>query len=208
MNIPESVPLNVEGQYCITCSSASVTKVTQDDKIYYRCEKCGVLNERSLVIDNKIVWWVDDNRRYWHESVGIIVVNEEKKILCLMRRIFPFALAIPAGHLDSGEQSEFAAHRELQEEVNLNPKITLEHLGDFDIVGDSCSRGSDDHRWHLYRYRLTSEAADIMLNDEATEVYWLSISEICNSTKLVTYPLKYIVEKFGEKLVTLSIDTN
>lgn len=192
----------MEGQYCITCSAASVHKIIKDDKVYYVCKKCGALNERSLVVDNKIVWWVDDDRRYWHESVGVIVVNREKKILCIMRRIFPFALAIPAGHLDTGERPEFAASRELQEEVNLHPKTTLKHLGDFDISGDSCRRGSDDHRWHLYRYRLPNETVDTALNDEAAEAYWLSLSEIRNSTKSVAYPLKYIVEKFGERLLS------
>jgi 8-oxo-dGTP pyrophosphatase MutT (NUDIX family) len=198
MKIPESIPLDREGQYCIACFKGPIERVHKDNLTFYQCDACGKLSERSIMIDDKIIWWVDAGGTYWHESVGVVVVNKERKILCMLRQIFPFAYTIPAGHLDKGENPMQAAARELVEETGVTVQGPLEHLGDFDIPGDSCWRGCDDHKWHLYRYLLKGEAK-IILDDEASEAHWLSIEEI-KALDAVTYPLKVIIEKFGLSL--------
>lgn len=120
MQIPANVSLKNEGQYCIHCFSRKVERVFQDGLTYYHCRACGKTAERSLVIDKSVVWWIDKKtNEYWHESVGVFVFNSQKKALFFERVIYPFALAIPAGHLDTGEIAEIAVKRELKEETGI-----------------------------------------------------------------------------------------
>lgn len=189
----------MEGQYCISCFKGPVERILNDGRTSYICRSCGRTEDRSLVIDNGITWWMTADRTYWHESVGVVVVNKENKILCMLRQIFPFASALPAGHLDMDEEPEHAARRELEEETGIVAKGALEHLGDFDIPGDACRRGSDDHVWHLYRYRLPDDVK-IALSDEASGAEWFTLSEL-QSLDNATYPLSVIIRKFNRSLI-------
>lgn len=199
MKIPNSVPLDREGQYCIKCFSGPIKRVPKGNLTYYQCVACGETSERSLVIDNHIVWWVDKQGIYWHESVGVVLINEQNKILCLLRQIYPFAYSIPAGHLDVGEKPEVAAKRELKEETGISHIEKFDLIKTFDIPGDSCRRGSDDHRWHLYHGRISS-ATNILLSDEASLANWFSLEGL-GKMKNIAYPLRYIIETFGESLL-------
>ena len=83
MQIPINISLKQEGQYCIYCFSQKVERIYKNRLTYYHCKSCNKTAERSLVIDNNIVWWVDkQTNEYWHESVGVFVFNSENnKIL-------------------------------------------------------------------------------------------------------------------------------
>ncbi len=124
---------------------------------------CGQKNERALVIDDAIEFWLDGDQNYWHESVGALVIDE-RPIDCIKREVF--------------------------EEIGLNfPKEKFELVSEFDLPGDSRRRGSDHHKWHLYRVVVTKDIK-IVLNDEAKSAIWLSPKEILNlSGEQVTYPL-------------------
>ncbi len=202
MNLKGVIPLEKleeEGRYCIRCFNDGVQKITKKGRLYYQCPTCGTTSERRIVIDNGITWWIDAEGTYWHESVGVIVLNEKSKILCLMRKIYPFALGLPAGHLDRGEEPLNAARRELKEETGLSPASDVHHIATFDMPGDSCSRGSDHHRWHLYRTH-SHNAHVPSLSDEASEAQWLTIAEIQKHGQ-VTYALRYIINNFGLSLL-------
>jgi len=150
------------------------------------------------VIDNKIVWWVDENtREYWHESVGVFVFNSENKALFFERIIYPFAFAVPAGHLDVGENAETAVKRELQEEAGITVNnVTL--FTEEDVVGDKCGRGADNHKWHLYTTEV-KDVAEIKINEEGKRPVWLTLEEALK--KDLVYPVRYFIEKYGEKLI-------
>jgi len=201
MKIPDIIPLNQPGQYCLNCFSPNVKRVFQDNFTYYHCSACNKSLERSLVIDDAITWWIDEENNYWHESVGVLVISGNK-LLTQLRQIYPFAYTIPAGHLDKNELPEAAAKRELYEETGLVVQ-SLEVLKEnFDIAGDSCRRGSDHHRWHLYRVRMKARP-EVRLSDEATQTKWMTLQELKKETRL-TYPLKFFIDTMGEKLFKLT----
>ena len=198
MQIPLNIPLNKEGQYCIHCFSQKVKSIFQDGLTYYQCQSCGKTAERSLVIDNNIIWWTDKKtNEYWHESVGVFIFNLENKALFFERTIYPFAFTIPAGHLDVGETADVAIKRELKEETGIKPdKITL--FLEEDVIGDKCRRGADNHRWHLYVARVKKDQ-NIKINDEGTRPVWLSLNKALK--KELTFPVRYFIEKYGERLL-------
>ena len=179
------------------CFSPGVKRVFRGNLTYYHCSVCDRLLKRSLVIDNAITWWVDGENNYWHESVGVLVIVGNK-LLVQLRQIYPFAYTIPAGHLDKDELSEVAAKRELYEETGIVVQRLEVLEKDFDIIGDSCRRGSDHHRWHLYRVRM-EKRPEVHLSDEAVRTKWMTLQELKSEPRL-TYPLKFFIETIGEGL--------
>ncbi len=151
-----------------------------------------------IVIDPQINWWVDDTtKEYWHESVGVFVFNEKNEALFFERIIYPFAFAIPAGHLDSGEQPRDAVVRELREETGLvADKVML--FSEEDVIGDKCRRGADNHKWHLYVAKIKN-TDQVALNDEGMKPVWLPLDQAM--TRELVYPVRYFIEKYGDKLL-------
>jgi len=193
-------PLPTDGQYhqyCEKCHSESIHRIFEKEKTFYLCEHCGYKSPRLIVIDPKIVWWIDEKtKEYWHESVGIFVFNKSGKALFFERIIYPFALTIPAGHLDIGEDVETAIRRELKEEAGL--KIDVVNLfAEEDVNGDQCRRGADIHKWHLYTAEIAS-VGDIKINDEGIQPVWLSLEEALR--KDLVYPVRHFIEKYGQTL--------
>lgn len=199
MHITKNIPLDEEGQYCIKCLSKNVERVFLNNLTYYYCRLCNKTAERSLVIDNNIVWWIDKNNVYWHESVGVFVFNKDNRALFFERNIYPFAFTIPAGHIDVGEVPEIAARRELKEEAGI--KIDSIHLfSEEDVVGDKCRRGADNHKWHLYTIQMEN-IGEIKINDEGVKPIWCSLEEALQ--KELVYPVRYFIEKYGKKLLKI-----
>jgi 8-oxo-dGTP pyrophosphatase MutT (NUDIX family) len=197
MQIPSEIKRNKEGQYCLNCYSKRIKRIFKQQLTYYYCPSCKMTSERSLVIDNKIEWWVDKNNNYWHESVGVLVIVNGK-LLTLLRQIYPFVYSIPAGHLDKNEEPEIAARRELKEETNISALALKIKKTDFNISGDSCRRGSDDHCWNLYSLKLDS-LPKIIISDEASKIKWMSLEDLKSEYK-ISYPLQFFVNTFGEEL--------
>ena len=201
MKIPPSINRTTEGQYCLHCYSTKVERAFKDGKTYYFCGDCQNTNERSLVIDNSINWWVDNENNYWHESVGVVILNNKNELLAIMRTIYPFAYSLPAGHLEKGEEPLTAAQREVKEEVGINiPKESFKLIQEFQLPGDSCRRGGDHHLWHLYSAKTNHSANAVKLNDEASGFRWFNLDEITSSDD-ITYPLRYIVENLRNKFI-------
>lgn len=197
MLLPRKIPLDRDGQYCMDCFSPQVQRIFRDKLTFYQCASCGKILERSLVIDEKVTWWIDTDALYWHESVGVLVVAENK-LLVMFRQIFPFSFTIPAGHLDKGEIPIAAAKRELEEETGIVVSELAVVKENFDMVGDSCRRGSDHHRWNLYRIKLDM-IPNVVLGDEASEIKWLTFQELKNESRL-TFPLRFFVNTFGQEI--------
>lgn len=197
MKIPENISLDKNGQYCLSCFNETIERFFENDKTYYKCSFCNEVRARSLVIEPDVTAWIDKERTYWHESVGVIIKDDEDRIFCLLRKIYPFAYALPAGHLDNGEDAEDAANREVREEIGVSlPE--LKSLGRFPIRGDECRRGCDDHVWNLF---IASKPQDFTPtpSDEASGWAWMKKEELLDRDDVV-YPLKYILKNFDPSL--------
>ncbi|MCA9348960.1 NUDIX domain-containing protein [Candidatus Saccharibacteria bacterium] len=187
-------------QYCIQCYAESVHKVVDEGKIYYFCASCNKRHDRLIVIDPKIKWWVGEGGEYWHESAGVFIRNHEYKFLFFERVKFPFAITIPAGHVDEGEDPLTAMRREAQEEVGLIVESATKIMSE-DIIGDSCRRGCDAHRWHAYLIVLNQNIDLKMLEEEEGHMpTWLTLDEAIR--KDLTFPVRYIIEHYRDKLLT------
>lgn len=185
-------------QYCFTCHAEAVDRIFKEDKTYYKCSACNQVNERSIVVDPKVKWWVDDTKEYHHESAGIFVIEPSGKVLFFERNIFPFALTVPSGHVDTNEEPLAAAVRELEEEIGIkiNPD-DLQHVATEDIVGDSCRRGADVHRWHAYLLKLKS-IPPIKVKEEGGSPTWLSLDKVGRKNLIV--PVQYIINGYHDVL--------
>lgn len=194
-------------QYCLSCGSQDVHRVFRNQRTYCYCNTCRKELARALVIDPEIVWWKDERTlEYWHESVGVFLHTAAGRILLFERTIFPFALTIPAGHLDRAENPDHAVLRELHEEIGIDPTLLKIRLfSNEDVIGDSCRRGADSHRWHLYTSLVDNEFDEIRLNDEGKKPVWLTIDKAMNLS--LTFATRYFLEKYGSKLLLQNMST-
>lgn len=190
-------------QYCTHCHAETVEREYKDGKTFYYCETCKQRHERSIVIDPAVKWWVADDGEYWHESEGVFIRNPEGKFLFFERLIFPFALTVPSGHVDIGEDALTAAYRETKEEVGLEAKEFIK-IATEDIVGDSCRRGADVHRWHAYLV-LIDKKIDITVKEkeEGQKPAWLTLEEALQ--KDLIYPVEYIINKYQDALTSRNL---
>ncbi|MGB8346588.1 MAG: NUDIX domain-containing protein [Ktedonobacteraceae bacterium] len=87
-----------------------------------------------------------------HTSVGILVWRGNE-LLLIERRKFPYGFAPPAGHVDGDPTFEFAAWRELEEEVGLMAtSFRLVAEGD---RPNRCRRVNGTwHHWKVYRAQV------------------------------------------------------
>lgn len=155
------------------------------------------------MLDPRVVWWVGADGEYWHESAGVFVLNRTGRLLLFERTIYPFALTVPSGHVDTGEEPAAAAGRELKEEVGLTAEtltavtaVTAE-----DIVGDSCRRGSDAHRWHAFACRVDAVEGEVEVLEEGRRPVWLTVGEALQAD--LVPPVRHMLSRYGSRLADL-----
>ena len=71
-------------------------------------------------------------REKFLSSIYLIIKNENEEVLLQRRqgtKLWPGYLALPAGHIDEGENAYDAAIREAREELGI--EITIETAGGF-----------------------------------------------------------------------------
>lgn len=88
-----------------------------------------------------------------HKSVGVVIENDERRILLIQRGRYPIGFAPPAGHIDDHGSSVQAAVNETAEEVGL--QLTPAALKITSIrarrVHNPCRRpGGSYHDWWVY----------------------------------------------------------
>jgi ADP-ribose pyrophosphatase YjhB (NUDIX family) len=200
MKIPFSPPTDGKRhRYCQNCYQETVEDIKVGGKTQYKCSHCGNVHDRVIDINPSRVWWIDQKtKEYWHESVGIFVTHPHKKILLMERTIYPYGHTIPAGHLDINEVPEKAAIRELYEETGIRLD-SLYLFSDEELESDKCRGGADYHRWHLFTGQIKEEQKIEIDPGEGKNPVWLTLEEAL--TKELTFPTKYFIDKYGEKLL-------
>ncbi|HSX36053.1 MAG TPA: NUDIX hydrolase [Patescibacteria group bacterium] len=182
-------------QYCINCHTDGAEKVNEGGKRGYHCAGCGLHHPRAIVIDPAIKYTVEPDGEYKHEVSAIFVREPGGKFLFFELTKFPFGVTVPAGHIDAREQPADAAKRELKEEVGLSGE-PLEFFNE-EINPESCSRGSDVHRWHAFVVEL-SDPAEVNLNDEGMNPVWLTLDEAVQ--KDLTVAVRSVLKTSAGKL--------
>lgn len=181
-------------EYCFGClREGALREESRGGRRCHVCGHCGAELPRRLLIDPEVVWWVADDRRYWHESAGVVAENQAGEILLFARALFPPGFTVPAGHVDRGEEPMRAAAREVSEEVGLSVD-DLELVAEADVGGDCCRRGCDDHRWHLYRARVSGRPA-VWMNEEGGDARWVTVAEALALP--LTFSTRYFLERLG-----------
>jgi len=130
--------------------------------------KLGV-EERDVVHDKGL----------WHREVAIWVLNEKGEVLLQKRsslkKYAPNKYSVCAGHIDSNEEIEVAALRELFEEVGLKvEKEELIPIGVFKLEGVN-----NNHYKYTYLVKTDYKITEYVLQkEEVAEVKYITISEL------------------------------
>jgi 8-oxo-dGTP pyrophosphatase MutT (NUDIX family) len=171
-------------------------KTSRDGKTVFVCASCGAENKRALYFGGPVKEWIAEDGEFWHASVGVFVRNSDGKYLFLDRTEFPFGIAPPAGHVDENEESLVAARRELEEEVGISTD-DLKLAATADVLGDSCSGGSDAHQWSIYVCDLP-EGQKLTINSEGKRPVWLSLEEAAQREK--PFVIEYILKNHSKQI--------
>lgn len=136
-----------------------------------------------LVWDPQLRQYFNEDNNLVHESAGVILINQDSEILLFFRSKFPSAYTIPAGHVDEGEDVKIAAIREVSEETGVSITDAVLIKEDI-IIGDSCSRGADIHKWFLYASRV--DKVKVELTDEGESYAWFNLDSLPENLTIIT----------------------
>ncbi len=185
-------------EYCPNCHANITNRTNQDKDDLIKCPECSKENKQLIIIDPEVKWHLE-NETYYHESVGILLVNSKGELLCFKLNKFPYGFTIPAGHIDKGENPPKAVAREAHEEVNArltSPKLLVQAT----IHGDKCRRGCDDHLWWLYGAKISPEDEEGLQVDEkeGTQLEWVSYKKFRDMQ--VPFAMNYFIKHHSKEI--------
>jgi 8-oxo-dGTP diphosphatase len=118
-----------------------------------------------------------ENVRLTADVVLLTTDNEGRQYVLLIQRGWPpykDHWALPGGHVDAGEPTAVAAHRELIEETGLA-------VDDLELVGVYANPGRDPRgRYVTFAYvtTLTGSLPTPVAGDDAVKARWCPVSEL------------------------------
>jgi ADP-ribose pyrophosphatase len=130
------------------------------------------VNERTTIFEGRVVKLVVENNKWeiveHKPAVAILALEHSKMLLVKQYRpaINDFALEIPAGLIEPGEEPEFAAARELSEECNFGGDLEL-------LTTFFSSPGFTDEQVFVFVARNLYPAIGTPDDDEQIEIVWL-----------------------------------
>ena len=133
----------------------------------------GEVMDREKVHDLNLLHW----------EVAVFVINNKKQVLLQKRaatkRFNPNKWGLCAGHVDSGENIEDTALREVEEEIGLELSLNDLHILEKMEVK---KRESNSHLTRIY-YVVCNEDKFKVQIEELSEVKWFNIDDIINMIK-------------------------
>lgn len=118
------------------------------------------------------------DREKFLPSIYLIIKNNEGKILLQRRqgsKLWPGFLALPAGHLDVGEDAYEAAIREAKEELDIN--ITVDNISDVFVVN---RKNKSLLPYYDVYFELNGYNGEIKINEpnKCSELVWSNIKSL------------------------------
>lgn len=118
------------------------------------------------------------DREKFLSSIYLIIKNNEGKILLQRRqgsKLWPGFLALPAGHLDVGEDAYEAAIREAKEELDIN--ITVDNISDVFVVN---RKNKSLLPYYDVYFELNGYNGEIKINEpnKCSELVWSNIKSL------------------------------
>ena len=118
------------------------------------------------------------DREKFLSSIYLIIKNNEGKILLQRRqgsKLWPGFLALPAGHLDVGEDAYEAAIREAKEELDIN--ITVDNISDVFVVN---RKNKSLLPYYDVYFELNGYNGEIKINEpnKFSELVWSNIKSL------------------------------
>lgn len=144
-------------------------------------------------------------REKFLSAVYLIIRNNEGKILLQRRqntKLWPGFLALPAGHIDSGENAYEALIREAKEELNI--EINIDDIIDTFVVN---RKNKSLPSYYDVYFEVKGYNGDITINEplKCSELVWANIDDLPND--MIDFEIEAINNnKKGIKFSTIYID--
>lgn len=138
-------------------------------------------------------------------SVYLIIRNEEKQILLQRRqgtKLWPGFLALPAGHIDEGENAYDAVIREAKEELGI--EISINNIIDTFVVN---RRNKSLPPYYDVYFEIDNYTGELKINEpeKCSELVWSDINNLPED--MIDFEIEAI--KNNQKGIKFStIDTN
>ena len=124
-------------------------------------------------------------KAYFKSAVHMIIVKNDKILLQKRKgtKLWPGYYALPAGHIDEGENQYDALVREAQEEldIQINPKDILNSYvvlrRNFFEIDGKLTEPYIDYYFEIHDYKGTPKIAE---KDKCDELIWSNINELPN----------------------------
>ena len=138
-------------------------------------------------------------------AVYLIIKNKEGKVLLQRRqgtKLWPGFLALPAGHIDEGENAYDALVREAREELSI--KISKKDIGDSFVVN---RRNKSLMPYFDIYFEINSFEGEIKINEpeKCSELKWVELNNLPND--MVDFEIEAINNwKNNKKFTAIDVD--
>jgi len=134
--------------------------------------------------------YFEEKKQLFRKGVSALIMNDENEFLIVNLESFePQFFAIPGGGVDSGETSEDAVYREIQEELSI-PRDSLEFVGTckepLRLLFKTKKLNRDDVEYdgmerEFFGFRFVGDGSEIVLQPQEIRLYkWVSFSDLKN----------------------------
>ena len=111
-------------------------------------------------------------------SISLIIKNENNEILLQKRnntKLWPNRIALPAGHIDEGENAYEAAIREAKEELNI--EISRENIIDTFVVS---RKNKNLSPYYDIYFEIEKYQGELTINelDKCSKLIWCNINDL------------------------------